>query len=259
MDRPTEPMSEIQPAAPTADLPPAPPRRRRTLRTVLTTVIATVVVLAAIGFLMEARSGEVFAEDFESEPVGFSTDSDRRVDLRVEEGAYRIEIKDASGPQLMRHVFTHSYDGLSFEASVVHPDDVRNEAFASIGCWTGESAYLFVAAPNGDVGLLETISESRGERRELTDLIPVDGMRPPGQPNRLRIECVGGRDGGPTTVSGYVNDEPVMSIEIDDGYDSFDAIGFFMATSTPGATFTVDDVVVRAERPEPGLSPVPLP
>jgi hypothetical protein len=140
---------------------------------------------------------------------------------------------------------------------VVHPDGVGNEAFASIGCWTGESAYLFVAAPNGDVGIVETISESRGERRELTDLIPVDGMRSAGQVNRLRIECVGGRDGGSTTVSGYVNDEPVVSVEIDDGYDSFDAIGFFMAASTDGATFTVDDVVVTAERPEPGLSPVP--
>jgi hypothetical protein len=259
MDRATEhePGGEMLRPAPATEPPPAPPKRRHTVRTVLITVIATIVVLAAIGFLMETRSGEVFAEDFESGPVAFSTDSDRRVDLSVEDGAYRIEIKDASGPQLTRHVFTHSYDGLSFEATVVHPDVVRGEAFASIGCWTGESAYLFVAAPNGRVGLVETISESRGERRGLTDLISVEGMRPAGQPNRLRIECVGGRDGGPTTVSGYVNDEPAVSIEIDDGYDSFDAIGFFIAASTDGATFTADDVVVRAERPDPGLSPVP--
>lgn len=259
MDRATEhePIAEMLPPSPVIEVPPEAPRPRHTVRTVLLTVIATIVVLAAIGFLMEARSGELFAEDFESEPVGFSTDSDRRVDLSVEDGVYRIEIKDASSPQLMRHIFTRSYDGLSSEATVVLPDVVRDEAFASIGCWTGESAYLFVAAPDGQVGILETISESRGERRELTDLISVEGMRPAGRPNRLRIECVGGRDGGPTTVSGYVNGRPVVSIEIEDGYDSFDAIGFFMAASTDSATFTVDDVVVTAERPEPGLSPVP--
>ena len=257
MDRTTEPMSEIQPAAPTGDLPPAPPRRRRTLRTVLITVGVTLAVLTAIGFVAAPTGGELFAEDFDDEPIEFSTDSDRTVDLRVEDGAYRIELKDARAPQLARHVFTHSYDGLSFEATVTHPDDVATEAAASIGCWAGESAYLFVTLPDGRAGLVETISESRGERRELTDLIDVDGARAAGRPNRLRIECVGGRDGGPTTVSGYVNDEPVVSIEIDDGYDSFDAIGFFMATSTDGTTFTVDDVVVRAERPEPGLSPVP--
>ena len=47
------------------------------------------------------------------------------------------------------------------------------------------------------------------------------------------------------------------SVEIEDGYDSFDAIGFFVAASTDGATFTADDVLVTAARPEPGSSPIP--
>jgi hypothetical protein len=82
-------------------------------------------------------------------------------------------------------------------------------------------------------------------------------MHPAGEPNRLRIDCVGGRDGGSTVVSAYVNGTPVVSVEIDDGYDSFSAIGFFMAAHEDGATFSADDVIVTATRHAPGMSPVP--
>jgi hypothetical protein len=259
MDRTTdhEPIVEGLPPPPSAEPPTIRPRRRHTLRTVLITIATTFVVLAVIGFLTEPRSGQLFMEDFEDPPIGFSTDQDRTVDLRVEGGMYRIEVKDPRVPTLARHVFSQSYDGLSFEATVVHPEDTEDDAWASVGCWAGDSAYLVVTLPSGEVGLLETISEARGERRELTDLIPVEAMRPAGEPNRLRIDCVGGRDGRATIVSAYVNGTPVASVEIDDGYDSFGAIGFFMAANEAGATFSADDVVVTATRPEPGMSPVP--
>jgi hypothetical protein len=126
----------------------------------------------------------------------------------------------------------------------------------SVGCWSGDSAYLFVLLGDGTVGLLETVSESTGDRRPLTDAIATDSIRPPGEPNRLRIDCVGGGV-EPTIVSGWVNGQPVASVAVPDGYDSFVAVGFFMGSETSGTEFVVDDVIAAAERPSPATSPVP--
>jgi hypothetical protein len=252
--------AEARPAV-VPELPPPPRRRTHTLRTVILTVVGVLTALTVIGVLAEtgrhSPGDTLFTEDFQSGETGFSTDSDRFVDLDVVNGRYEVTIKDATNPQIMRHVFDHTYDGLSFEATVVQPADVGNEVWASVGCWTGESSYVFVTTPDGYAGLLETISESRGERVELTEqMIRVEAARPAGEPNRLRIDCVGGKDGGATIVSGYVNGQAVVSVSIPDGYDSFDAIGFFVAATQDGATISIDDVRVTAGRPQPGMSPI---
>lgn len=233
---------------------PAPRRRHRVLEAI--GVITIVLVgLAVVGAIIEPEGGVLFREDFDSDEVGFSTDSDRFVDLSVVDDAYQVTIKDGSVPQLVRHVFDHTHDGLSLEATIVHPAEAGEDTFASVGCWAGDSAYHLMIPPDGDVGLLETVSESTGERLALTELTPADAARPAGQPNRLRIDCVGGGKDA-TVVSGYVNGEAVLSVAIPVGYDSFNAIGFFL-TAVNGARFTIDDVMASAERPEPGMSPAP--
>jgi hypothetical protein len=237
----------------------ASPPRGHTLRTVVITVVAVLAGLTVIGALAETQRpkpsedetvGPILVEDFESDELAFTTDTDRFVDQSVVNGRYRIEIKDASNPQVARHVFTHSYPGFSFEATVVHPD-VGDRALAALGCWTGDSAYLFVMLPNGDVGLLETISEARGQREEISDLMHPEDVRPPGEPNRMRIDCIGDGEGGATVVTGYVNGTPVVSESIPLGYDSFETVGFFLSSSQHGVTFTIDDVRVRPA----GLAP----
>ena len=234
---------------------PEPTKRRRPIVVgVLIGTIATFAVLAVIGYLTISTESEIpFEEDFSSDEPKFTTDSDRLVDFSVADGAYRILIKDATAPQLARHIFAHTYDGLRFESTVTMPGS-RNVLF-SVGCWTGDSAYLFALLGNGEVGLLETVSESRGERRPLTDSLANEAVRPAGEPNRLRIDCVGGgRD--PTIISGWINGEPVISVAVSDGYDSFSSVGFFIASETDGAEFVVDDVFANAERPSPARSPV---
>jgi hypothetical protein len=234
------------------------PKKHR-LRWWLGPTALALVVLGAIDALAPGQDDlpddVLFTEDFEGESIRFPTDNDRFVDMRVVEGAYRVEITDGTNPQLVRHVFSHTYDSLSFRATIVRPADADGEVFASVGCWASDSAYLLVMGSDGDVGLVETVSEQTGERRPLTDLTPSDATHPAGEPDRLRIDCVGGGQ-DPTVVSGYVNGEPVLSVEIADGYDSFSAVGFFMVSAN-GGTFTIDDATATSERPEPGMSPVP--
>lgn len=252
-DRPKveDPVADVSPS------PPAPTKRRRQLVIgIIAGVIGTFAVLSVIGYLVAPTTtgSEVpFEEDFSSVDPKFTTDSDRFVDFSVANGEYHIVIKDASRPQNARHVFAHTYDGLRFESTVTFPGP-GNMLF-SVGCWTGDSAYLFALLGNGKVGLLEAVSESSGERRPLTDAITTDAVRPPGAPNRLRIDCVGGGS-EPTIVSGWVNGEPIASVAISDGFDSFIAVGFFMAAEADATEFVVDDVIAAAERPEPATSPV---
>ena len=248
------------PPGPTYALPPPPPeppkrRRKAWLIGIIVGSVGMLVALAVIGYLITSRGSEVLLEeDFASGEHEFSSDSDRFVDLSVVDGAYRILIKDASHPQIVRANFGLSHDGLRFEATVTQVVADKDWVF-SVGCWTGQSGYLFLMDSSGKVAIAETVNESTGEGRLLTDLAPTDATRSPDQPNRLRIDCVGGgRE--PTIVSGWVNGEPVVSVAVPDGYDSFSLVGFFVVSEADGAEFRVDDVVAAAERPPPATSPV---
>lgn len=257
----TEPaVPSIPPDVSATPSPPEPRKRRFApwLLGFLGGVLAVIVVSTVLVQLAEkdGSGGVLLRESFSSGSAEFSTDSDRLVDLSVADGMYRILIKDASAPQLIRHLWERSYDGFRFEATITQVAGPEEEVLSSVGCWAGNSAYLLIMAPSGEVGILETISESTGERRLLTDLIQADAARPRGEPNRLRIDCVGGGI-EPTIVSGWVNGEPVVTLSVPDGYDSFNGVGFWIASETDGAEFRVDDVVAAAERPAPAMSPVP--
>ncbi len=209
------------------------------------------VVLGVIGYLSLGESKFLLEEHFSSAHPAFTTDSDRFVDFSVADGAYHILIKDGSSPQTARHIFHYTRHGLRIESTVTMP---RQSSFFSVGCWNGDGAYLLVLLDTGEVGLFENVTPS--ERRALTDPIRTDAVRPPGEPNRLRIDCVGGSR-KPTIVSSWVNGKPVFSVAVSDGVDSFDAVGFLVAAEADGTEFVVDDVLVVAERPPPAKSPVP--
>lgn len=250
-DRSTQMLAD----APQPDAPQPPKTTSRGFIRVLAAVAAVTVIVAVVGavaFRSTRETTVLLREDFGpgGEP-SFSTDTDRLVDLAVVDGEYRISIKDPRSPQAMRYVFDHTHDGLRFEADLsVAGDEMW---VASIGCWAGDGAYLFGVISTGEVAVLESISEARGERVWLTDQIRTDALAPTG-PDRLRIDCVAG-GAEPTIVTGWVNGIPVASVAVPDGYDSFNAVGFWVGAERAGTVFTADNVVVAAERPRPGLTP----
>lgn len=215
------------------------------------------IVVVAVTARNQGAGGVVLREDFNSGKSGrFSTDSDRLVDLSMADGRYKILIKDPVAPQFIRTFFDRSQGGLRFEATVTQVTGPDRDAVFAVGCWAASAAYLAVITPTGEVGILETISEQTGERRPLTELQTVRAARRRGEPNRLRIDCVGGGR-GPTIVSAWVNGEPVVSVAVPDGIDSFNAVGFWLASTAPGTEYGVDDVEAAAERPDPPKPPVP--
>jgi RTX calcium-binding nonapeptide repeat (4 copies) len=235
---------------------PEPPKRHRGLvMGLLVGAGTTFIALSVIGILVSRSESELpFEEHFSSNEPKFTTDSDPMVDFSVADGAYHILIKDASAPQVARHIFAHTYDGIRFEAAVALPGSPS--VLLAVGCWSGDHAYLFALLGDGEVGLIETVSEFTGEWRALTEGLTSDAVGPVSEPNRLRIDCVGGGT-EPTVVSGWINGEPILSVAIRDGYDSFDAVGLFVGALNDGAEFVVDNVAAAAERPNPARSPVP--
>lgn len=256
-------MNQIEPRTDVDRAPmPAPPPRRHTALRIVGIASAIVVALITIGAVTQGphvarpagTDGEVLlVEEFDSGTTEFSTDSDRWVDLSVVDGVYRVTIKDSPYPQLMRHLFVRSYDGIRFEATIAYEPDVGEDTVASVGCWTADSGYVFGMMPDGRVGLLETVSERTGDRVELTKLVEADAARPPGEANRLRIDCVGGGKGS-TIVSGYVNGEPVLSVAVPNGYDSFNAVGFWVA-GKGGTVIRFDRAIAIAERLQAPITP----
>lgn len=260
-DRPTQEGLDPEAAPPLPEPPPSRDlsNRRRAIAIGITVgVIATLAIPGTIGYFLAPAEPEVpfelpFEEDFVSDSPRFTTDSDPFADFSVVDGTYHILIKDSSAPQTARHIFLHTYDGLRFAATVTLPG---SSALLSVGCWASNHAYLFVLLNDGEVGLVEIVNESTGERRVLSDLLTTDALRPADEPNRIRIDCVGGGH-DPTIVSGWINGQPVVSVAVPDGYDSFNAVGFLFGAESDGAEFVVDDVSAAAERPAPAMSPVP--
>jgi hypothetical protein len=213
-------------------------------------------VLAGIGMAVDSGDAVIFDEDFSSGTEVFSTDSDPAVDLVVEDGKYVVKIKDASTPQSMRHLFGRSYDGVRFEASIAVQADATSRHLSSVSCWARDSGYIFFLNSSGGVGLVESVSESTGQRRPLTGLIATGAIAAGDGSNRLRIDCVGGGT-EPTVITGWLNDEVVASVAASDGYDSFSAVGFLLSSGEP-SEFLIDNVTAIAARPDSGIQPMNL-
>jgi hypothetical protein len=217
--------------------------------------VTVLVALVAVVFLSWSnQEGVILDEDFASGSPGFSTESDQFVDLTIVDDAYRVELKDVSAPQLMRHIFDDRYDGLRFESTVTQVAG-SGDSFFSLGCWDGANGYTMGITPNGLVALVEISEATEGKIRDLTRLIRVEALDPPGHSVRLRIDCLGGGD-QPSVISGYVDGQPVVSVAVTEGFDSFDAVGFWVLALQPGTAFAIDDAKAWADRPGPGMSPV---
>lgn len=209
------------------------------------------VLAIGLGAVLLSNS-TLLEEDFSSSSPVFSTESDESVDLVVENGEYVVRMKDVSGPQAVRHLFEEATDTLRFEADIYQSAQLSMQANQSVGCWNGLSGYLFTLENTGHAGIIEVVSETSGERAALTEFPVAAAAQPFSEINRMRIDCVGGGT-NPTVVTGWLNEEPVASVAVPGGYDSFDAVGFLLTASEP-TEFTIDNVLATSELLEPAMA-----
>lgn len=257
------------PPAPPVPVPPPPfpgPGRRRAWWTVavIAAVIAVLGVVAAL--LGDAPDTEtvrqvgassspqlLFEEDF-SDPSdqSFSLDVDQQISLSYTDGYYRMLIKQPSSHSA-RHIFEQPVGSLRFEATVTGMSGADSNSLIGVGCWSGNHSYVFAVSPAGRSFLIEpkTQEEPEGTAFAMTEIEPWQLQAD----NRLRIDCEGGGS-RPTIVTGWANGEPVLSISVPDGLDSFEAGGFSMGTYEADTEYRADDVVAYAERPTPPIPPI---
>jgi hypothetical protein len=168
---------------------------------------------------------------------------------------YRIEIKDPTRPQLMRHVESSPFGAARFEATMTLASSSNGISVLGLGCWADDHAYAFMALATGEVVLAERTESADQKMRDLSTTAQPSSFRP-GEPNRLRFDCVGATPTAPAVLSAYVNGDPVLSVKMEDGVASFDRVGFMAMASQAGSVFTVDDVYAVVERPDPPFEPV---
>jgi hypothetical protein len=213
-------------------------------------------VLAVGLALLLLSDSTLLDEDFNSASPAFSTAGNEFADLVVEGGAYVVRMKDVSVNQIVRHSFETATDTVRFEADIILSALQSRQASHAVGCWSGTSGYLFTLTNSGEAGIATVVGEASREPAALSELTVTAAARPLGEINRIRIDCVGAEGTGPAVVTGWLNDQPVASVAVAAGHESFDAVGFLLTASEP-TEFTIDNVLATAESPEQAMAAAP--
>ena len=82
----------------------------------------------AFGYRHLSSGDVLFEETFDTGSEHFVTESDRFVDLFVEDGEYRIHLKEESTPQVVRSFADFAIDGFRFEATMKLLEDPSGQA-----------------------------------------------------------------------------------------------------------------------------------
>lgn len=120
----------------------------------------------------------------------------------------------------------------------------------------GECRLPVPHVPDGSAAVVVGTLGETGELGDLTEMIPIENARPAGEPNELRLECVGGEGREPTLVSGYVNGDRSSASRSRTATTRSTRSGSGWLPGSP-TTFTFDDVLVTAEGAVPGAQPDP--
>lgn len=199
------------------------------------------------------RSPSISGSFEAGEEPAFIVETDEFVSLLIEDGHYRIRIHDGGPPQTIRSVNSFTSGATRFEATVTQTES-GSEAILGIGCWNGDQAYVLAVNPLGEAGLIEFRSTRTTDARVLAAPQAHPALRPVGEPNHLRIDCLGGGT-EPTVVVGSVNEQTIVSVALPLGVDQFNAFGFWVVADGPFEV-AVDDYRWAAERREPAIDPV---
>jgi hypothetical protein len=109
--------------------------------------------------------------------------------------------------------------------------DVDSNVGYIVGVAPADRGYALAAFHGGDYRLLESSGEA------------VDAVRPLGEENQLRVECVTSPD-GPTVLTLAVNGQALVRAEDEFGGREFDGVGLFVDTTAGGAEALFDDIVL---------------
>ena len=200
--------------------------------------------------VLPVQEGEILLQDDFSDPTsGWDAAEFDVGEVGYVEGAYRIFAKRPS-LQLYSNIEGSRVQGLrlEFEATQLTGTsgdlvgarcytDVGSDAGYILGIAPAEQGAFISAFRGDDYRLLE----SSGER--------VKAVRPPGEENQLRVECVASPD-APIVLTLEANGEALVQAEDEERTHGFDAFGLFVDTREGGAEALFDDIVVTELVPE---------
>jgi hypothetical protein len=202
----------------------------------------TTTTTAAPATTVELRAGEVlFQDDFSDPSSGWASVVIEEGEYGYAEGAYRILTKPA-GAQVQSARGGERVQAFRLEVDATQVAG-RSGDFVGVRCYTHfddagyelaiaptERGYGIAAFAGDDFRLLESSGEA------------VDVIRPVGEENQLRVECVSSPD-GQSILTLEANGEVLVRAEDETERRGFDGFGLFVGTTEGGAEALFDDFV----------------
>jgi uncharacterized RDD family membrane protein YckC len=200
--------------------------------------------------VLAVSEGETLLQDDFSDPTsGWDAAEFHEGEIGYVEGAYRIFAKRPN-VQIRSNIGGSEVQGLrlEFEATQLAGTsgdlvgarcytDLGSDAGYIVGIGPAEQGVFISAFRGDDYRLLE----SSGER--------VKAVRPLGEENQLRVECVASPD-APIVLTLEVNGEALARAEDEERTRGFDGFGLFVDTREGGAHALFDDIVATELVPE---------
>jgi hypothetical protein len=195
--------------------------------------------------LLAFTEGAILLQDSFSDPTsGWEADVFEEGETDYIDGAYRIFAKDERLQLWSEIVLEPTRKAVRLEVEATQLTgasgdlvgarcytDVDSNVGYIVGVAPADRGYALAAFHGGDYRLLESSGEA------------VDAVRPLGEENQLRVECVTSPD-GPTVLTLAVNGQALVRAEDEFGGREFDGVGLFVDTTAGGAEALFDDIVL---------------
>ena len=204
----------------------------------------TATTTAAPAATTELRDGEIlFQDDFSDSSSGWDSGAVQGGEFGYVEGAYRMLANEAR-TQVRSPRGGERVDAFRLEFDVTQVTG-RSGDVVGARCYThfdsdvgyilgiapAERGYAVAAFRGDDYRLLESSGEA------------VDAIRPVGEENQLRVECVSSPD-GPSVLTLEANGEVLVRAEDETERRGFYGFALFVDTTEGGAGALFDDFVV---------------
>jgi len=198
----------------------------------------------AVTTTAEVGEGEILRQDdFSDSTSGWATVMLEEGEANYVEGAYRIFVKQA-GRQVWSNLEGPTVQGLRVDFEVTQLTgtsgslvgarcytDVDARAGYTLGVAQAEQGYSVSQFREDDYRLLESSGKA------------VDAIRPLGEENQLRVECIASAD-GPAVLTLTANGQALVRAEGGRRTPGFDGVGLFVDTTEGGAEALFDDFVL---------------
>lgn len=202
-------------------------------------------------------------DDFDNgESEFFWTGRDALLSSEVVDGELHLKVVEESGIQTLRSTWP-PLTAVTLESDITIV--ARTPGVFTAGCWSGTDQYALAVTGDQRLAVVSrvvvsgdpSVGNAAASLVVLADLGHTSLVRPVGVPFRVRVSCF--EQDGDKWIAGWIDDEAIAFVELPDGTDRFDAVGYTASVVSEGDGLVIDNVEISEGYPGGGSHPSTLP